>query len=219
MVKGLHQHTASARRASASSAPPLLHWQRALWTLNTTYILQIPGKGSFPSFPSFKKQQLLCPSHIKCVFFFLSPHQTIGLSMLQWMRKAVLATTCLAMSRRGRFMWEYRQKSYLSPSLKSRGYSFFFYRAATTTSWHVCQDEHLQGSPWVLSSASCQCCTCLPVTGWEGSSHRRAGWAVTSGMGWKELTVPFQQTATPGTLDGTTAIFLLLFIFIIIILS
>lgn len=23
-------------------------------------------------------------------------------------------------------MWEYRQKSYLSPSLKSRGYSFFF---------------------------------------------------------------------------------------------
>lgn len=177
------------------------------------------AKAHFHPFLASKSSSFSALLTSNVYFFFLSPHQTVGLSMLQWMRKAVLATTCLAMSRRGRFMCEYRQKSYLSPSLKSRGYSFFFYRAATTTSWHVCQDEHLQGSPWVLSSASCQCCTCLPVTGWEGSSHRRAGWAVTSGMGWKELTVPFQQTATPGTLDGTTAIFLLLFIFIIIILS
>lgn len=177
------------------------------------------AKAHFHPFLASKSSSFSALLTSNVYFFFLSPHQTVGLSMLQWMRKAVLATTCLAMSRRGRFMWEYRQKSYLSPSLKSRGYSFFFYRAATTTSWHVCQDEHLQGSPWVLSSASCQCCTCRPVTGWEGSSHRRAGWAVTSGMGWKELTVPFQQTATPGTLDGTTAIFLLLFIFIIIILS
>lgn len=177
------------------------------------------AKAHFHPFLASKSSSFSALLTSNVYFFFLSPHQTVGLSMLQWMRKAVLATTCLAMSRRGRFMWEYRQKSYLSPSLKSRGYSFFFYRAATTTSWHVCQDEHLQGSPWVLSSASCQCCTCRSVTGWEGSSHRRAGWAVTSGMGWKELTVPFQQTATPGTLDGTTAIFLLLFIFIIIILS
>lgn len=123
------------------------------------------AKAHFHPFLASKSSSFSALLTSNVYFFFLSPHQTVGLSMLQWMRKAVLATTCLAMSRRGRFMWEYRQKSYLSPSLKSRGYSFFFYRAATTTSWHVCQDEHLQGSPWVLSSASCQCCTCRPVTG------------------------------------------------------
>lgn len=59
-----------------------------------------------------------------------------------------------------------------------------------------------------LPLPSVKAVTALLSAGCEGSSSRSQGMAGTSGMGWKSFAVPSQKTAAPGTLDGTTAIFL-----------
>lgn len=96
------------------------------------------------------------------------------------------------------------QTEELSFSFSKIPWMLLYSRAAMTTLWHVCQNQHLQNSPQASSSTFCRCCCCSPV-----SRLRREDESGDDRNTWNGLKVvygPFPESCNTGTLDGTTAV-------------